>query len=121
VDGNVVEAVDVAAGVLVAEVRAGGGARFLHAVTYRVKGHVSVDAAAYRDAVEVARALEQDPMRTAADRLVARGMGESVLAGFRAEADAEIARAVAVAHAAPWPEVAEAYRDVQDVGAGRWI
>jgi pyruvate dehydrogenase E1 component alpha subunit len=121
VDGNDVEAVDEAAGVLVAEVRAGGGARFLHAVTYRVKGHVSVDAAAYRDAVEVARALEQDPMRTAADRLVARGMGESVLAGFRAEADAEIARAVAVAHAAPWPEVAEAYRDVQDVGAGRWI
>jgi pyruvate dehydrogenase E1 component alpha subunit len=121
VDGNDVEAVDEAAGALLAEVRAGGGARFLHAVTYRVKGHVSVDAAAYRDAGEVARALEQDPMRTAADRLVARGVGEGVLAGLRAEADAEIARAVAVAHAAPWPEVAEAYRDVQDVGAGRWI
>jgi pyruvate dehydrogenase E1 component alpha subunit len=121
VDGNDVEVVDEAAGALVGEVRAGGGARFLHAVTYRMKGHVSVDAAAYRDAGEVARALEQDPMRTAAERLAARGVGEGVLAGLRAEADAEIARAVAAAHAAPWPEVAEAYRDVQDVGAGRWI
>jgi pyruvate dehydrogenase E1 component alpha subunit len=121
VDGNDVEAVDKAAGALVAEVRAGGGARFLHAVTYRVKGHVSVDAAAYRDAGEVARALEQDPLRMAEERLVARGVGEGALAAMRADAEAEIAHAVAVAHAAPWPEVAEAYRDVQDVGAGRWI
>jgi pyruvate dehydrogenase E1 component alpha subunit len=120
VDGNDVEAVDDAVRALAGEIRAGGGARFLHAITYRVKGHVSVDAAAYRDADEVTRALEQDPLRTAAERLAARGVGESALAQIRAEADAEIARAVAAAHAAAWPEVAEAYRDVQDVGMGRW-
>src|SRR5450432_555040 len=49
VDGNDVEAVCDAAACLVAEVRAGAGPRFLHAVTYRFKGHVSVDPGAYRD------------------------------------------------------------------------
>lgn len=120
VDGNDVEAVDAAARALAGEIRAGGGARLLHAITYRVKGHVSVDAAAYRDAGEVTRALEQDPLRTAAERLAARGVDENALAQIRAAAEAEIARAVAAAHAAAWPAVAEAYCDVQDVGAGRW-
>ena len=120
VDGNDVEAVDAAVQALGDEIRAGGGARLLHAITYRVKGHVSVDAAAYREADEVTRALEQDPLRAAGERLAARGIGERALAQIRTEADAEIARAVAAAHAAAWPEVAEAYRDVQDVGAGRW-
>ena len=50
VDGNDVAAVHEAAGRLVADVRAGAGPRLLHAITYRVKGHVSVDPAAYRDA-----------------------------------------------------------------------
>jgi pyruvate dehydrogenase E1 component alpha subunit len=85
-----------------------------------VKGHVSVDAAAYREADEVARALEQDPLRAAGERLAALGTAEEMLVRIRAEADAEIARAVAAAHAAAWPEVGEAYRDVQDIGAGRW-
>ncbi|WP_062473927.1 thiamine pyrophosphate-dependent dehydrogenase E1 component subunit alpha, partial [Variovorax boronicumulans] len=49
VDGNNVFAVHAAAARLVAEVRSGAGPRLLHALTYRVKGHVSVDLAAYRD------------------------------------------------------------------------
>jgi TPP-dependent pyruvate/acetoin dehydrogenase alpha subunit len=49
VDGNDVFAVHETAARLVGEVRAGGGPRLLHALTYRVKGHVSVDLAAYRD------------------------------------------------------------------------
>jgi pyruvate dehydrogenase E1 component alpha subunit len=120
VDGNDVEAVDAAARELAAEVRGGAGPRFLHCVTYRVKGHVSVDPAAYRHADEVARALEQDPLRLAAERLAARGVAEAELARIRAEAGSEITAAVAAAAAAPWPEAAEAYRDVQDIGAGRW-
>jgi pyruvate dehydrogenase E1 component alpha subunit len=120
VDGNDVEAIDAAAGALAAEVRAGAGPRFLHAITYRVKGHVSVDPAAYRDMDEVARALEQDPLSLAGERLAALGVAAEALDRIRAEADAEIEGAVAAANAAAWPEVAEAYRDVQDVGAGRW-
>ena len=56
VDGNDVFAVHEAAGRLVAEVRTGAGPRLLHAITYRIKGHVSVDPAAYRDAGELAAA-----------------------------------------------------------------
>jgi hypothetical protein len=63
VDGNDVFAVREAAARLVAEVRAGGGPRLLHALTYRVKGHVSVDLAAYRDPAELAAALANRPDR----------------------------------------------------------
>ena len=120
VDGNDVEAVDAAARVLIAEVRGGAGPRFLHCLTYRVKGHVSVDAATYRNADEVTRAVESDPLPAAAGRLLAHGVEAASLARIRSEADAEIGVAVAAASAAPWPAPAEAYRDVQDVGAGRW-
>jgi pyruvate dehydrogenase E1 component alpha subunit len=120
VDGNDVEAVDAAAGALADEVRAGRGPRFLHAITYRVKGHVSVDPAAYRHPDEVSRALEEDPLRSAAERLAARAVPAAVIDRIRAEAEREIAAAVAAAHAAPWPEVATAYAEIQDTGAGRW-
>jgi TPP-dependent pyruvate/acetoin dehydrogenase alpha subunit len=37
-----------------------------------------------------------------------------------AAAKAEIDRALAEAEAAPWPEVAAAYEDIMDTGAGVW-
>jgi len=115
-DGNDVYAVWAAAGKLLAEVREGGGPRLLHAITYRVKGHVSVDAAAYRDAAKHDRELERDPLVLAATRI---GMRETLEAIGR-EARDEVAAALAAAHAAPWPERQSAYTDVQDTGAGRW-
>jgi pyruvate dehydrogenase E1 component alpha subunit len=120
VDGNDVEAVDAAAGALADEVRAGRGPRFLQAVTYRVKGHVSVDPAAYRHPDEVSRALEEDPLRSAGERLAALGVAAAEIERIRTEAEREIAVAVAAAHAAPWPDVATAYAEIQDTGAGRW-
>jgi acetoin:2,6-dichlorophenolindophenol oxidoreductase subunit alpha len=120
VDGNDVSAVDDAAGELATQVRSGGGPRFLHAITYRMKGHVSVDPAAYRDAAEVARAMEQDPLAMAAARLASLGVADAEVARVRASADAAVAAAVAAAHAAPFPEIALAYTDIQDTGAGRW-
>ena len=62
VDGNDVEAVSNAAAKLIAEVRAGSGPRLLHAITYRHKGHVSVDPGTYRDPEEVRKALERDQL-----------------------------------------------------------
>ena len=120
VDGNDVAAVDDAAGKLAGQVRSGGGPRFLHAITYRMKGHVSVDPAAYRDSAEVARAMEQDPLAIAAVRLASLGVADAEVARVRAAADAAVAAAVAAAHAAPFPEIALAYTDIQDTGAGRW-
>lgn len=120
VDGNDVLAVDAAAGALLAQVRAGGGPRLLHAITYRVKGHVSVDAAAYRAQDEVSRALEQDPLLIGAAGLLALGASEAQLAGIRAEAEAEVAAAVRTAASAPWPQAQSAYTDIQDTGGGQW-
>ncbi len=120
VDGNDVFAVHAAAGKLVAEIRAGSGPRLLHALTYRVKGHVSVDPAAYRDPAELATALESDPIAHARMRLVAGGIDAAVLHAMADEARAEVEAALAAADAAAWPDAGAAYTDVQTTGAGQW-
>lgn len=120
VDGNDVVAVHAATGTLVAQVRAGEGPRLLHARTYRVKGHVSVDLAHYRDAAEVEAALRDDPIARARASYLAAGGLPAHLEALAAEADAEIAAAVRAADHAPWPEPAAAYDQVQTLGAGQW-
>jgi pyruvate dehydrogenase E1 component alpha subunit len=115
VDGNDVFAVDKKASELVEKVRRGQGPQFLHAITYRFKGHVSVDPAAYRDGEEVSRALESDPLLLAEKRLSMREAKN-----IRQQAEDEVKRALEVAAAAPWPPAAEAYQDVQDTGSGQW-
>lgn len=118
VDGNDVEAVDRAAAELVARVRAGAPA-LLHAVTYRFKGHVSVDPGAYRDAAEVARAKEGDPLLRARAVLAQLGADDERVR-IDADARSEVALAQGAAEAAPWPPAAAAYEHVQDTGAGQW-
>ncbi|MDI3383844.1 thiamine pyrophosphate-dependent dehydrogenase E1 component subunit alpha [Xenophilus aerolatus] len=120
VDGNDVFAVHDAARRLVAEVRAGEGPRLLHALTYRVKGHVSVDPAAYRDPAELQAALQTDPIARARNRLLAGGIDAAALAAVENEAHAEVDAALAAADAAPWPEAGAAFTDVQTLGEGQW-
>jgi pyruvate dehydrogenase E1 component alpha subunit len=120
VDGNDVEAVDAAAARLIGEIRAEAGPRLLHAITYRFKGHVSVDAGAYRDAAEVARARESDPLKLARDKLVARAVAAEDIDAIDTAAAAEIDAAQALAAAAPLPDPASAYTDIQNTGAGQW-
>ncbi len=118
VDGNDVEAVDRAAAELIALARA-GRPTLLHAVTYRIKGHVSVDPGTYRDAAEVERARQDDPLLRCRARLVALGEEEAVDTIDR-EAQDEIARALVAADAAPWPQPAAAFEDVISSGDGQW-
>jgi pyruvate dehydrogenase E1 component alpha subunit len=120
VDGNDVEAVDAAAAALVADVRAGAGPRLLHAVTYRVKGHVSVDPAAYRDPIAHQAALADDPLARARVRLGELGVAVDTLEAVLCDVRAEIAAATAAAAAAAPPLPQRAYSEVQDCGAGRW-
>jgi acetoin:2,6-dichlorophenolindophenol oxidoreductase subunit alpha len=112
VDGNDVFAVDAAAAKLVSEVKK-DGPRFLHAITYRFKGHVSVDAAGYRDGKEVSKALESDPLVLAAPKVPGAGK-------IMQEAEEEVRRAVQAATSAPWPDAQDAYTDIQDTGGGKW-
>jgi pyruvate dehydrogenase E1 component alpha subunit len=118
VDGNDIEAVDAAAGELIGQVR-GAEPALLHAVTYRFKGHVSVDPARYRDPTEVERALRDDPLARARQRLDALGLGEDAARIVEA-ARSEVEAALVAADAAPFPDAACAYTDVLDTGAGRW-
>jgi len=120
VDGNDVAAVHEAAGRLVGEIRAGGGPRLLHALTYRFKGHVSVDPGTYRDAAEVQRALESDPLLLARRRLLEAGVAAAEIDAVDLAAHGEIEAALAHADAAPWPEPAAAFDDIVSTGAGQW-
>jgi pyruvate dehydrogenase E1 component alpha subunit len=121
VDGNDVLAVHATAADLVAQVRAGSGPRLLHALTYRVKGHVSVDPAAYRDPKELQAALQTDPIARARQQyLLLPGASAEVLATLEREAEEEVAAAVAAADAAAWPLPESAFTDVQSTGAGPW-
>jgi len=121
VDGNDVMAVHDAAAQLIGEVRSGGGPRFLHALTYRFKGHVSVDAGTYRDAAEVEAAWQFDPLRLARTKLLAQGATAGDVDAIDLAAHAEIAAALAAAEAAPWPSASAAYEDVMTTaGAGPW-
>jgi acetoin:2,6-dichlorophenolindophenol oxidoreductase subunit alpha len=121
VNGNDVQAVDAAAAQMVNEIRAGGGPRFLHAVTYRFKGHVSVDPGTYRDPEEVKAAIRNDPLVAVRNLLVASGVSLALLETLEAEVKAEIANALLVAETAPWPVVADAYQDIMNTGAGVWL
>jgi len=114
VDGNDAFAVDRASASLLKKIRAGKGPQFLHAVTYRFKGHVSVDAAAYRDGEEVARALEDDP-------LLRFKLAKKDAERIQDEVHAEVKAAVQAAASAPWPGKSDAYSDIQDTGSGRWL
>jgi pyruvate dehydrogenase E1 component alpha subunit len=121
VDGNDVLAVHAAAAGLVAQVRAGEGPLLLHALTYRVKGHVSVDSAAYRDPRELAAALQTDPIARLRERFQALGHDVRELDALNNAATSEVQAALDDASAAPWPEAESAYTDVQTTGAGTWF
>ena len=120
IDGNDVMAVHEAAGRLVAAVRAGQGPRLLHARTWRVRGHVSVDTQGYRDPQDLRAAQEADPLRRAREQFIANGVGAVQLDAIDAQVQAEIEAAVAFANASPVPDVAQAYTDIQTAGAGTW-
>ena len=121
VDGNDVVAVWQAAAELVEQVRSQGEPRMLHARTWRVKGHVSVDTQGYRDPAELAAAIAADPIRRARERLLADGVDVARIDALDRAAADEIAAAVAFADASPVPAIAQAYTDVQTIGEGAWL
>jgi pyruvate dehydrogenase E1 component alpha subunit len=119
VDGNDVAAVFEAAESLIAQVRR-GAPRFLHALTWRVRGHVSVDVQGYRDPADLQGALDADPLLRARAQALAAGVDAAALDSLDASAQAEADQAVAFANASPWPDAESAYSDVQTFGAGPW-
>jgi acetoin:2,6-dichlorophenolindophenol oxidoreductase subunit alpha len=116
VDGNDVLALDELAHELIARVRDGGGPRFVWARTYRLGGHTAADAASYRSESEVAAHRQRDPLRLCEGWLRDAGVDDATLAARRDAAMDDIQRAFMAAKAAPWPDAASAFTDVQDIG-----
>jgi len=119
VDGNDILAVDETVRRLTGEIRAGGGPRFLLCRTYRLTGHTAADAAGYRSKEEVETAWTSDPMARTRDLLATAGVAASEIAATEAAARSEIDAAYAAAKASPFPALARAFADVQDVGDPR--
>jgi acetoin:2,6-dichlorophenolindophenol oxidoreductase subunit alpha len=117
VDGNDLIAVHEAAARLLSDVHSGGGPRFLHATTYRWRGHLALDKGLYRDAAELEQWKARDPLARTAAWLASRGVSADALEDDRNTVAARIESAVSAAESAPWPEARVLSTDVQDVGA----
>ena len=117
VDGNDVVAVDGLVRDCIERIRAGAGPILVHARTYRLKGHTTADAGAYRPKEEVEAAWQADPIVRAGEQLLGLGVAEAELERARRAAETEMETAMRAAVAAPYPALAEAFTDIQDIGA----
>lgn len=114
VDGNDVEAVYAATADAVARARSGGGPTLIEAETYRVGAHSSADdPTRYREAAEVERWREKDPLVRARARLVALGAWDDAReAALQAELLDEVNAAIREAEALPPPALESLFEDV---------
>jgi TPP-dependent pyruvate/acetoin dehydrogenase alpha subunit len=101
VDGTDPVAVNDAVRTAVARARAGAGPSLIEARAYRLAGHWAEDTASYRDAAEVARWRERDPLLLARRALAQSGSSEASLNEISADAREQVSLAFAEASAAP--------------------
>jgi pyruvate dehydrogenase E1 component alpha subunit len=113
VDGMDVIAVEATARAAVAEVRAGGGPRFLECRTYRFRAHSMFDAQLYRNKAEVEAWKQKGPVLRFGRWLKETGMlDEAERERLEAEIAHELDAAVAFAEDGHWEPVEDLMRDV---------
>ncbi|HWG90252.1 MAG TPA: thiamine pyrophosphate-dependent enzyme [Candidatus Thermoplasmatota archaeon] len=114
VDGNDILAVYEVTKKAVDKARSGGGPTLIEAVTYRMQGHSSSDdPTRYRDAAEVQRWAERDPIVRFERFLTARGLlTPQQKEALEAEINAAITTAIEVAEKAPPPAFDTLIQDV---------
>lgn len=107
VDGNDVVAVWRAASRAIGRARAGEGGTLLEAQTYRLRGHVEAEVhflkKPYRDADELVRWQQRDPLIVARRHLLAGGVQEEQLAIIGADVEDEVKVAFQFAVDSPYP------------------
>ncbi len=116
VDGNDVLAIDELATERIDRIRGGEGPQFILARTYRLAGHTAADPGTYRSADEVAARWQHDPLALCREVLLDAGVSEAEIDVRGRDASVEMDCAMATARAAPWPDPALAFTDVQDIG-----
>jgi pyruvate dehydrogenase E1 component alpha subunit len=112
VDGNDLEAVYQAVEEAAARARAGEGATYIEAMTYRLWGHMMGDPEVYRTKEEVSRAREREPIARLAARLKELGCAEAELHKLEGEAGTIVADALAFAESSPAPKPEDAFSDI---------
>jgi len=112
-DGNDVFAVADRVGKAVRRARRGKGPSLIEAETYRWKGHSKSDANRYRTQEEIDSWKERCPIRRFSDHLVAEGSASAQEAeAIRAQACADMDKAVEFAMNSPEPDPSEVTTDV---------
>jgi acetoin:2,6-dichlorophenolindophenol oxidoreductase subunit alpha len=113
VDGNDVEAVNVAMRRAVDRARAGKGPTLLECVTYRWRGHYEGDPQPYRTQAEVEEWKGRDPIKQAERRLMERGeLDEAGRNAIMDELRGRITAAVTFAREAAPPKPESALEDI---------
>jgi pyruvate dehydrogenase E1 component alpha subunit len=113
VDGNDVEAVHAAAREAIAHIRETGKPFLLETLTYRVRGHFEPDDQGYVDQKELAAWRARDPIAFEQQRLQQQlALTSADIAAIEARVHDTIERAVAFAHASPFPELSELTTDI---------
>jgi TPP-dependent pyruvate/acetoin dehydrogenase alpha subunit len=108
-----VVAVERAARMAAAAVRAGEGPRFLENRTYRFRAHSMFDPELYRDKTEVSEWKKRCPIDRFRNWAVASGiLHEADVSEIESAVAAEVEAAVAFAEEAPWEPVEALLRDV---------
>ncbi len=112
VDGNDAVEVATAARDLIAEIRSGSGPRLLECKTTRVRGHFEGDPQKYRTEGDGELSPEADPITRLERRLLANGVGASIIAEAKQHAAAQVTAAVAAGRKGTTPEMTAALSDV---------
>jgi pyruvate dehydrogenase E1 component alpha subunit len=116
IDGNDVAQVFECTKRILSSVKRGQPA-LIHAIAYRWYGHFAHDSGAYRDPEAHRRALEQDPLARCRALLLGQGVSPHQLEQIEDEMAGKVARALKEAEAAPLPASAQAFTEIQDLGA----
>lgn len=112
VDGIDVGAVTEIAGRLIATMREKPRPIVLECKVERFHGHFEGDPQKYRDEGELAALAEHDPIIHLRGKLIGSGIAPAILDDIESRLDEEIEQAVTAARAAPFPDFAEAAKDV---------
>lgn len=113
VDGMDVEAIHEAVSRAADRARRGDGPTYLEFRTYRYRGHSMSDPQKYRSKEEVEEYKKLDPIEGVKDTILKNGMAtEEDLAAIDAAIKIKVEEAVKFAEESPFPEPAEAYKDV---------
>src|SRR6266536_4036794 len=125
VDGNDVIAVRAAAEEAIANARAGGGARLIEAVTYRLSDHTTADdAARYRPPEEVQARWKEEPIARLRAYLVSqnawgKSQEEQLAAECQERVEAAVERYLATGPRAPQTMFDHLYAELPAVYAGQ--